>query len=57
MALANGRKEFAISVTHSTEKAWASKAYIEKRLMDRLVKGVPTRSYTIKALDYKHEYN
>ena len=38
MALANGRKEFAISVTHSTEKAWASKAYIEKRLMDRLVK-------------------
>ena len=38
MALANGRKEFAISVTHSTEKAWASKPILKKRLMDRLVK-------------------
>lgn len=57
MALANGRKEFAISVTHSTEKAWASKAYIEKTPDGSFGKGVPTRSYTIKALDYKHEYN
>lgn len=38
MALANGRKEFAISVTHSTEKHGHQKPILKKRLMDRLVK-------------------
>lgn len=57
MSLANNRKEFPISVTHSTEKAWASRAYIEKTPDGTFGKGVPSRAYTIKALDYKHEYN
>ncbi|PZL78329.1 hypothetical protein CI088_00325 [Enterococcus plantarum] len=57
MALANARKEFSISVTHASEKAWASRALIEKTPDGSFGKGVPTRTYTIKALDYKHEYN
>ena len=57
MNLANGRKEFPITVAHSTEKAWATRAYIEKTPDGSYGKGVPTRSYTIKALDYKHEMN
>ncbi|MGH2202312.1 phage structural protein, partial [Enterococcus faecalis] len=48
MALANGRKEFAIYVTHSTVKAWASKAYIAKTPDASSGKGVPTPSYTLK---------
>ena len=56
MQLANSRAEFSITVTHANEKAWATKAYIEKTPDGSFGKGVPTRSYTIKALDYKHEY-
>lgn len=57
MQLANERQAFSISVTHDTEKAWASRAYVEKTPDGSFGKGVPTRTYTIKALDYKHEFN
>lgn len=57
MNLANSRKEFPIAVKHQDEMAWATRAYIEKTPDGSFGKGVPTRTYTIKALDYKHEYN
>ena len=47
MVLANGRKEFAISVTHSTEKHGHQKPIL-KTPDGSFGKGVPTRSTRLK---------
>jgi len=57
MQLANSRKQFAVTVKHKKERAWATKAFIEKTPDGSYGKGVGSRAYTIKALDYKHEFN
>lgn len=57
MDLANGRKQFAITIKHKTERAWATKAFITKTPDGSYGKGVGSRAYSIKALDYKHEFS
>src|SRR5699024_2102796 len=57
MQLANSRKQFAVTIKHKDERAWATKAFITKTPDSSYGKGVGNRAYTIKALDYKHEFN
>lgn len=56
MQLANSRKQFPISIKHDTERAWGTKAFVQKTPDGSFGKGTGSRSYTIKVLDYKHEY-
>lgn len=56
MELANSRKQFAITIKHKTEVATATKAFVEKTPDGSFGKGIGSRAYTIKALDYKHEF-
>lgn len=56
MDIANSKKAVSVSVMHQTEKASATIAYIEKLPDGSFGKGVPTRTYTFKCLDYKHIY-
>ncbi len=54
--LANSRKQFAVSVKHKTERASATKAFIEKTPDGAFGKATGSRTYAIKALDYKHDF-
>lgn len=54
--LANTRKQFSISIKHKSERASATKAFIEKTPDGAFGKSTGSRTYTIKALDYKHDF-
>ncbi|KMT62654.1 phage structural protein [Paenilisteria newyorkensis] len=55
--LANTRKQFAIRVINGTETIGGSRAFVEKLPDSGFGKGVGTRSYSIKVLDYSHKVN
>ena len=54
MDLANTQKAFAMSVEHKKEQAFGSICYVEKPSDGSFGKSVPTRSFTIHAIDYQH---
>ncbi|MBA3926539.1 phage structural protein [Listeria rustica] len=57
ITLANTRKKFPIRVINGKETMGGSLAFVEKLPDSGFGKGVGTRSYSIKILDYSHKYD
>lgn len=57
ITLANTRKRVPILVINGKETMGGSLAYIEKLPDSSFGKGIGTRSYNVKVLDYTHKYD